>query len=132
MVDNKNCCCFCFDARTGVTIIGFLMWIGLCIEAIDMCVLISVAMNTHVYYFWYALPSFFSYLILGIYFCKVKANENKPNDFKTRKQFAKLYLIIGVFVNGGLSIVAYFGAYTQLKNFCDRASHDETTSVTPE
>ena len=128
MVDNNNCCCFCFDARQGVIIIGILMWIGLCIEALDMCILISASMSTHVYYFWYALPSFFTYLYLGILFCRVRANENTPNDIKTRKHFAKQYLFVGVFVNGALSVVAYIGAYTQLSNFCSSQSE----STTPE
>ena len=102
MDNNKDCCCFCFTARTGVIIIGVLMSIGCVFYLGDLAFLLFAETNTPgtaVLLPWQYIPAGIIQFILAIKFCQVMANERKPKDWETRKSFAKWYLILGVFVN---------------------------------
>ena len=44
-MDNKDCCCFCFSARTGVMIIGAFLWIGMFFYCIDFA-LVTYVLST--------------------------------------------------------------------------------------
>ncbi len=118
-MDQDNCCCFCFDARTGVMIIGTLLWIGLIGNAIVLSILIVAATQTDAapLYSWYYIPQMIVMLILAAKFCKVVSSERTEHDFKQRMSFARLYLIM-VFVQLGLGIGAWVGGQAQFSDYC--------------
>ena len=118
-MDNKDCCCFCFSARTGVMIIGAFLWIGLFFYCIDFALGYPTQPEVTGVTPWQYLVGGICNLILAIKFCHVVSNEHKPRDFAIRKAFARAMLIIGVFVNGALSIFAMIAAILTFKSQCE-------------
>ena len=118
--DDKNCCCFCFDARTGVMIIGALLWIGVIAFGIQCSWLVFLALNdATTYYTWYTIPAVLIDLYLAILFIKVVQNEHKENDWETRKKFAEQYMKIGVILNGILMLLCGIAGGIQFSFWCN-------------
>ena len=118
-MDPKNCCCFCFNARSGVMIIGGLLWMGLIATSIELSWLIYFSISENIaFYNWFWIPSLLVLLILGIMFCRVLSNENKDRDWETRKSFAKWYLVLACFVSPILSIATFIVGWIQFSNWC--------------
>ena len=118
--DDKNCCCFCFDARTGVMIIGILLWIGVLGCAFQGFWFAAAVFNSDgVFYYWYIIPAVIINLYLAILFVKVMQNENKENDHETRTKFARAYLVFGVFVNGAAQLCCMVLGWIQFSIWCN-------------
>ena len=99
-------------------IIGGLLWIGLIFE----CGRIGwLLMNNEDgdFYQYYLFPQAVIQLVLGIMFCRLMSAENTERDWDTRKTFARMYLILGVIVNGVLSITGFVIGYVLVNNYCD-------------
>ena len=118
-MNNRDCCCLCFDARSGVMIIGALLWMSFISANISLSVQIFYAIDGATpFFFWFYIPSILINLLLGIMFCKVVSAYQKENDWGTRKKFARMYLVWGVFANALLSICAFVAGWIQFSNFC--------------
>ena len=120
-MDHKDCCCFCFSARTGVMIIGTLLIIGCVFQFIDFAyIFYLVQANPDVLQVspWQYIVGGICNLILAIKFCKVVSNEHKENDWATRKSFARTFFIIGVVISGILQVIAVVAAIFTFKSQC--------------
>ena len=103
--NDKDCCCFCFDARTGVMIIGVFLWISVCLLGFQGFWFVAAVFNSDgIFYTWYWIPAVFIILYLAILFLRVVQNEHKEHDYETRKKFARAYLVFGVIINGACQL----------------------------
>ena len=118
-MDHNDCCCFCFSARTGVMIIGALLWIGFVFEAIFFGLLTAAAVDSENPIPFQDIPNLVISLILGIYFCCVVGNENKENDWATRIKFAKVFLWLAVIVDAILQCVGFSIAWIVTVTICE-------------
>ena len=116
--DQKDCCCICLSVRTGVIIIGGLLWVGL-IFLIGQIVWLLMNNDDGEFYQYYLFPQAVIELVLGIMFCRLMSAENSERDWEVRKQFARSYLILAVIVNGALSIAGFVVGYVIVNNYCD-------------
>ena len=91
-MDYKDCCCFCFSARTGFFIIGVLIIIRFFAE-----IVISIYHSARFgYVYWYVLPGMIFDIVMTMAFLKVRNNEGSHKDLESRDRFMKLYLILYV------------------------------------
>ena len=125
--DPRDCCCVIFTAKQGVTIIGWLLWIGLALSCISIfgLVMVTLESDVSVFYNWYILPNIIVCLILGIQFCNLRSAEGTERDYEARKNFAKCYLVLGVFVMAGLYVGSFIAGIVQLNAWCDNNYGDQ-------
>ena len=126
-MNHKDCCCFCFSARTGVMIIGTLLIIGCVfywIEFAWISYLTASNPDSQVIPYQYVVGGICQ-LILAIRFCKVLAHEHKEDDWAYRKGFARSFFFIGVILQGILSVIALVTSLLVFKSQCTAEDVDE-------
>ena len=89
---HKDCCCFCFKARTGVTFLGVLLWIGLIISILS--ILIGSYFSGRL--LWYYIPNAAILGTMAFKFCKLRRSERRMNrsDIEIRRNFLRSYFIL--------------------------------------
>merc|ERR1712226_1039005 len=126
-MNQNDCCCFCFTARTGVMIIGTLMWIGFFFYIIDMSYVAFVYYSTPdaigVVPWQYGIAGVCN-LILAIKFCRVVRGEHREGDWERRKNFAKSFFIINVIIAGILSVIAMVVIFLTFQGQCVDQGND--------
>lgn len=90
----KDCCCFCFSARTGLLIIGAFLMFDL-LAKFGTCIYFTISWD---YLYWYEFPMIILTVILVLKFRQVLKNEYWQNDYETREEFYKMYLVLCVIV----------------------------------
>ena len=124
--DPSDCCCVIFNVRTGVIIIGCILWIGVIWGAIGSIIVFSALASEHYYAQpWYYFANIIFNLILAIKFCRLRASEGTgmENEFKARTRFAKAYLFFGVICTGICFVISYtYGLIYLYGTFCDEVN----------
>ena len=97
----NNCCCFCFNAKTGVKLIGTLTWLNF-LGSLLACVWLYIGFDDGQWK--YYLASIFTYLIVVCVYSSLNKYEGSIQDFRKRTRFWRNYLIWIVICHSIVSI----------------------------
>ena len=94
-MNSKDCCCFCFSAKTGVKFIPIFILIELITQ---VALVIVYTKHTDFHLYWYPIFDILFLLILSCKYYMVIRNEGRYNDYETRLGFYYFYLVLYIIV----------------------------------
>ena len=104
----NNCCCFCLTAKTGVIFIGMLTWInflGSTAAGVTLAIHAAGHPAEDYYQYWYFVPGFLLYGIIGCSYSNLGKYEGTYQDFKKRSSFWKSYFVCIVLLHSIYSVI---------------------------
>ena len=110
-MNSKDCCCFCFSAKTGVKFVPILIAPELVIEIIA---LIVGSKRTEYGFYWFPMVDILFALILSYKYYMVIRNEGRYNDYETRLSFYRFYMVLYIIATPIWQLLTYIATMNKI------------------